>query len=234
MRRNSWRSMAWLVLVVLGAGGCSDVREHSAETGGVKTYDRDKLPKTTQELPPLDQGRLEVPTPKDWQWRSQEKGILARFHLKGRSGIPQIIIKLDSEFSPEIKDVTADNVAAYAELVHGQLDQQGTKYLESAKPLLLGQNGWARYVMVGKLPGKQVATIERQILKTTRGGRTYTVELQVPAKELVKYRDSAYALAAGMVFSAEGAPKPDAPAPKTNEADTKDSDTKPAEPTEEK
>jgi len=224
MRRYSWRSMTWLMLIVLAAGGCSDVHPTSEEAGGVKTYDRAKLPKTTQELPPLDQGRIEIPTPKDWQWRSQEKGILARFHLKGRSGIPQIIIKLDTEFSPEIQDVTADNVAAYAESVQAQLDQQGTNYLESAKPLLLGKNGWARYVTAGKLPGKQTATIERQILKTTRGGRTYTVDLQVPIKELTKYRDSAYAIAAGMVFLSGEAASDGGKAPETkaNEPPTDD------------
>ena len=220
MRRRLKRSTAMLLLAVFFAAGCSDGTD-SAPTASVKKYERSELPKTTQELPPLDQGRVEIPTPKDWQWRSQEKGILARFHLKGRSGIPQIIIKLDGDAASEISDVTPENVQQYADGLQAQLDKQGTKYIEPARPLILGKNAFARYVMAGKLPNKQTATLERQILKTTRGGRTYTVELQVPVKELLKYRDPAYAIAAGMVFLSPDAaaddskPAEDTPAPET-------------------
>lgn len=218
MRRCDWWSNFGLILLACVASGCG-AGDPSAEQGtAIKTYERDKLPKTTQELPPLDQGRVEIPTPEGWQWRSQEKGLLARFHLKGRSGIPQILIKIDSEFTPEIDEVTAENVKDYAESVQAQLDKQQAKYVESAKPLILGDNAWARYVIPGKLPGKQVATIERQILKTTRGGRNYLVELQVPIKELLKYRDASYAIAAGMSFQAGAAPSGDAAKPATDSA----------------
>lgn len=206
MRRMSWRTLVGMTLLVGSMAGCGggDSNPGAGDGGGVKTYERASLPKTAQELPSLDEGRLEVPTPHDWQWRPKERDILARFHLKGRSGMPQIIVKLDAQFQSPVPDVTAANVAQYSDSVQADLDQRDSKQVEGCKPLILGSNAWARYVLPGKLPGKQVATIERQILKTTRGGRTYTVELQVPIKELLKYRDAAYAVAAGMRFSAGG------------------------------
>lgn len=205
-------AIAGLTLAGCGGGGESGGDAAGDAAGSVKKYDRSKLPKTTQELPPLDQGRVEVPTPTGWEWRSQEKSLLARFHQKGRSGMPQIIVKLDDESPSEIADVTADNVEAYAAAIQASLDAKGTRVIEPSRPLLLGGNAWARYVQPGKLPNKKAATIERQILKTTRGGRTYIVELQVPIKELKPHRDHAYAVAAGMKFTAGGS----APAGETN------------------
>lgn len=201
MRCSTLRSLCIsLAFAAPWVAGCDSfgTKPGTGEATGPKTYDRAKLPATTQELPPLDQGRVDVPTPKGWQWRSQEKGLLTRFNLQDRSGLPVILVKLDAEATSEIETVTPENVAAYAEEVHAALEAKGTKLLEPVRPLILGDSAWARYVIAGKLPDKQIATVERQILKTTRFGRTYVLELQVTRGELTQYRDAAYAIGAGM------------------------------------
>lgn len=214
-----------LKLVVLAAGvaliGCGEAPTtgESTSAGGVKQYLATSLPKVEQQLPALDEGRIEIPTPDGWAFASQSKGLITRFHLKGRTGIPQIIVKVDPA-AGGIDAVTAQNVAAYAEQLQAELDaqvqQKKTTLLEPARPILLGDQPWARYVVSGKLPGKELATIERQILRTTQAGRSYTIELQVRSNELGAHRDHAYAIAAGVKFHAAGAappPSPDAGAP---------------------
>lgn len=223
MRRSVISKFVFSVLLAACLGGCSG---GGGESSDVKTYDRASLPATKQELPALDEGRLEVPTPQDWHFGSREKSVLARFHLKGRSGIPQTLIKLDPDFQTDVQDVTPENVREYADRIQAQLDQAGTRYLEPCKPVILGKNCWARYVIPGKLPGRDLATIERQILKTTRGGRTYLIDLQVPAKELLKYRDAAYAIGAGIKFGAAGSGATEVPGDAPVEAPT---DTPPEE-----
>jgi len=191
------------------------------DAGGVKQYTAAQLPKAEQQLPALDGGRIELPTPDGWAFASQGKGLLTRFHLKGRTGIPQIVVK--AEDSPSgIATVTASNVGEYAEQVQTDLDaqvaQKRATVLEPARPLLLGNNAWARYVLSAKLPGRSQATLERQVLRTTRAGRTYTIDLQVDNTDLAKHRDHAYAIAAGVRFhegqsgATSGTPEPAAPA----------------------
>lgn len=204
-----------LLALMLVASGCGEVPTgpESTTSGGVKQYAAAVLPRVTQELPVLDDGHIEIPTPEGWSFASQSRGLITRFHLKGRTGVPQIIVKVEpAAGGPET--VTADNVTAYAAQVQAELDaavkEKKITLLETAKPLLLGTQPYARYVITGKLPGKELATIERQILRTTQGGRTYTIDLQVRSNELEKHRDHAYALAAGIKFHAGTASTPPA------------------------
>jgi hypothetical protein len=195
-----------------GSGGAASGGAASGSAGGsgaadagVKQYAAASLPKAVQELPALDGGRIELPTPDGWSYASQSKGLITRFHLKGRTGIPQIIVKVE-ESASGIASVTSQNIGEYANQVQAELDalvqQKKITLLEPARPLVLGDQPWARYVMTGKLPGKDLATIERQILRTTQGGRTYTIDLQVKSNDLGTHRDHAYAIAAGAKFHA--------------------------------
>ncbi|MFM9068370.1 MAG: hypothetical protein ACKOUR_13715, partial [Planctomycetota bacterium] len=52
---------------------------------------------------------------------------------------------------------------------------------------------------------KEVATLERQLLRTVRGGRQYTIDLTV-TDDLTTHRDHAYALGAGIRFIASDEP----------------------------
>lgn len=202
-------SWAWIGigLVSLGcgdAGGEAGVGGGEAD-GGVKTYSATQLPLVKQELPPLDGGRVEVPTPEGWQAGSRTTGVLARFHVATRTGMPQIILKVE-EAPAGTPDVTAQTVFAYATQVQAELDeqvqQQKTTLIEDVRALVLGTNAWVRYVVPGRLPGRDRATIERQILKTVVRGRVYSIDLQTHVNELLKHRDHAYAIAANMKWSA--------------------------------
>lgn len=209
-------------------GGGSAQTGGGVDAGGVKQYTAAQLPKAEQQLPALDGGRIELPTPDGWAFASQGKGLLTRFHLKGRTGIPQIVVK--AEDSPSgIATVTAANVSEYADQVQADLDaqvaQKRATVLEPARPLMLGNNAWARYVLSAKLPGRSQATLERQVLRTTQAGRTYTIDLQVDNTDLAKHRDHAYAIAAGVRFhegqagATSGTPEPAAPAGAAGAAD---------------
>jgi hypothetical protein len=193
------------VLAGCGGGAPSGGGGSGGGDGGVKQYLPAQLPKVEQQLPPLDGGRIELPTPDGWAFAAQGKGLVTRFHLKGRTGIPQIVVKAE-DAAGGIATVTAANVVEYADQVQAELDaqvaQKRATVLEPARPLLLGNQAWARYVLSAKLPNKVKATIERQVLRTTQSGRTFTIDLQVNNTELSKHRDHAYAIAASTRFHA--------------------------------
>lgn len=194
-------ALSLTMMVGCGTGGAKS----TAGPGGVKRYAASDLPKVDYGLPPLDGDRIDVPFPARWAPTSQKKGFVVVLQLKGRSGFPQMIMTVEPVAGG---DVTADSVSAYAAEVQTGLDAQvaanQTKQLEKAKPLILGENAFARYVLAGRRPGREVATIERQVLTTVRGGRKYVLELQVTG-ELMEFRDDAYAVAAGIKFLSAGA-----------------------------
>jgi hypothetical protein len=67
-----------------------------------------------------------------------------------------------------------------------------------------------------------------QVLSTVREGRTYTIELRVrDVEDLKKYRDQAYAVAAGLKFAADA--KPFDFKPQIEPAETPPADARPAE-----
>jgi hypothetical protein len=141
-----------------GCGGAPSGGASGGATGGdsgVKQYAAAQLPKVEQQLPALDAGRVELPTPDGWAFASQGKGLLTRFHLKGRTGIPQIVVKAEDS-AGGVATVTAANVAEYSDQVQAELDaqvaQKRATVLEPARPLILGNNAWARYVLSAKLP----------------------------------------------------------------------------------
>ncbi|MFM9116621.1 MAG: hypothetical protein ACKOU6_10735 [Planctomycetota bacterium] len=203
----------WPLLAVLlsgcsggNSGGGAAVGGNAADGAGVKSYAVNQLPPVSLDLPPLDSGRLEVPTPDKWAPLSQKKEYIVAFQVKGRTGFPQMVITAEDV---EQADVTKDNVAAYAAAVQAKLEAQMAAkqvlVLEPAKALVLGRNAYARYVLKGRKQGKEVATLERQLLRTVRGGRQYTIDLTV-TDDLTTHRDHAYALGAGIRFIASDEP----------------------------
>lgn len=228
----------FVVPMMTGCGGAPSGGATGGATGGdgrVKQYAAAQLPKVEQQLPALDAGRVELPTPDGWAFASQGKGLLTRFHLKGRTGIPQIVVKAEDS-AGGVATVTSANVAEYSDQVQAELNaqvaQKRATVLEPVRPLILGENAWARYVLSAKLPGKVQATIERQVLRTTQAGRTYTIDLQVDNTDLSKHRDHAYAIAAGTRFHAGKPGAAASPVKEAAEADAGDAapEAKPAAP----
>jgi hypothetical protein len=166
----------------------------------LKSYTLDQLPavRENEALERLDGGHLTVAPPGDWQTGSKQPKMVCRFFKTDSEGLPRIIIRSDAT-AGEIKNVTADNVVAYAEEVASALEAEKNKLQENLRPLVLGNNGWVRYVKKASYRNQKV---DLQVLQTVRDGRTYYVDLQVLAGELTETekRDAAYAVAATMKF----------------------------------
>ena len=75
--------------------------------------------------------------------------------------------------------------------------------LEKVDPVTLGDVACARYAIKKKYAHKgKNFTGEREVIKVLRGGRLYTIILDVLPNQLPEYRGDAYAVVAGMEFLA--------------------------------
>jgi hypothetical protein len=184
----------------------------------LKTYTLEQLPavRSDESLYRLDGGRITVAPPGEWQFGSKQKNIVCRFYLTDREGLPRIVVRSEPTVVGEIKDVTAENVVAYAEEVAKDLEAKGKKPQENLRPLILGENPWVRYVKKARYPrggegSQDMVDAEWQVLQTVRGGRTYYVDWQVLAGKLATettQRDAAYAVAGTMKFLEPGSSAP--------------------------
>ena len=190
-----------------GGGGDSGTAAATKDAAGIKHYSPDKLPAVEYNIPPQDEGRLEAPTPTGWKAGSRQGGVILWFsEIKDRSGLPRIVITGVPTKLEGITAVTKANVAEFAKRVAAELEEKEQEVLEPPKALLLGENAWARYVLLGKFKERPV---DRQILRTVVDGREYVVELQVNRETVLQHRDSAYALAAGIKFHPAGTAAPE-------------------------
>ena len=210
MRLFCLRSWSWLMLGIplcLGCGGdaatedpiegdTEEVAVEETETAGaIKRVAASKLPPLGDPLPALDGGRMvNLAGPKDWDPLPRDNKHLARFSTdkKSPNDLPRILVTADDsgDFSD---DVTEDNVAEFANSLTA-----GKKFVEPPKPIIIGDNVYARYVTQAK---KGSRVVERQVLETVFDGRRYAITLEVYKEHLIKNRDFAYAVAAGIKFT---------------------------------
>lgn len=194
--------------------------EASFEPLPLKPVDEGKLPKLGEYLRSIDK-KVEVAPPQGWLPKGRSKEYLVAFVKEKSAAVPAILVKTSDTAAGEIADVTADNVIDYAIAVQGTLSDP----IESARPMQIGKHYFARYVKkatIATLPA------EVQVLITIREGRTYTIELRVrDLEDLKKYRDQAYAVAAGLKFAADA--KDFEFKPKVDPAEEKPAEVKPGE-----
>lgn len=188
------------------------VEDPAEETGGIKKVSAAKLPALGDPLPPLDGGRVtELAPPKNWEPLGRDNKHVARFTTdkKNPNDLPRIMITAQ-DAAGFTEDVTAENVADFAASVAGE----DKKFLEDPKPILIGDNAYARYVTSAK---KGSRIVERQVLETVFDGRRYAIALEVYSENLTKSRDHAYAVAAAVKYVKSGgaapAPMPSVEAP---------------------
>ncbi len=178
----------------------SESRASAIQVLELKSYTLDQLPavRENEALERLNGGYITVAPPGEWQTGSKQPKMVCRFYMTDKEGLPRIIVRSDAT-AGEIKDVTADNVVAYAEEVASALEAEKNKLQENLRPLVLGDNAWVRYVKKASYRNQKV---DLQVLQTVRDGRTYYVDLQVLAGELTETekRDAAYAVAATIKF----------------------------------
>ena len=186
-----------------GAGGAGGATTATAtqDATGIKHYAPEKLPAVDYNIPPQDEGRLEVPTPPGWFAGSRQSAVLIWFYEKDKAGLPRIVITGEPCQREGINTITKANVLDFAKTVSTELEAKEQEVLEEPRAVMLGDNAWVRYVLLGKYKNTPV---DRQILRTVVDGREYVVDLQVLRETVMKHRDSAYAIAAGIKFHPAG------------------------------
>jgi hypothetical protein len=199
-------SLPWLALHCAALLGCGAAGEPATTTENpdqpesnqevsLKKVNVEKLPPVGDYLRPEDGGHIEAAPPKGWIPKIKGKDYLYAFVKEKNAQIPLILVKSVSPIGGEdFNDVTEDNVKEFAQ----QVKKSAGVTVESPRPIVIGKQAFARYVKEFKANDTEV-----QILTTVRGGRGYNVELRVRPLELKKYRDSAYAVAGQLRFSAD-------------------------------
>lgn len=221
-----------------GAGGGSKAEPAAAD--GHKSYAIADLPDVEETaLPAADQGRVVITLPAGWKPLVRNPKFLVACIPEDSSAskLPRITVSVSEPTIDDKTSVTADNVQEFAAKLQAQMQKEDKKTVESAKPLMLGENAWARHVRRVSFSDGPAAI---QALQTIRSGRLYTVELTVTAKDnprkstdlfykntLKAHRDFAYAVAANMKFPKDGGSAPATTEPATP-AEEKPSTEKPA------
>ena len=156
---------------------------------------------------PLDAGRVKVAAPTQWRPRPRSSKYVARFVLDAtrRAPLPMITVTADAAKFDEPQTASEENLTEFLELMFDSLtEDERRRVLESPKPIVLGDVACVRYVLRSKptrfkqLPAPKI--YEQQILKTLHKGRVYTVTLDVFESTLEQFRNTGYAVMAGLQF----------------------------------
>jgi hypothetical protein len=165
-------------------------------------YSADKLSGLAAYLPPLDDGRLRVAPPIQWQLRPRSEAYVARFVLDPRVALPRITVEVTDADFPQPVDLTREDLLEFAQRIALGMDESTRQSLMvDVQPLVLGRVPCVRYVVHLRLKqdGKTFRA-ERETIATLAGGRIYQVVLDVFAGKLDDYRADAFAVMAGMEF----------------------------------
>src|SRR5262245_45567867 len=105
--------LALLCGVVGFAAGCGTAP--NGQNGGsdevtIKRVAADALPDHADYLPPLDDGRIEIPGPKDWQRLPREVKYLARYVKESKLGLPRILVTVDASDFEGLETVNEENI----------------------------------------------------------------------------------------------------------------------------
>jgi hypothetical protein len=221
-----------------GGGGSESAAPAAKEQPAESTIKRrpaDKLPAVGEYLPPLDDGKIEIAPPKEWNTMPRDARYLARFVAGKASELPRITVTAWDSPLVEVSDLDEANAALLTAQLIQEMKRDKKTVEEMPKPIYLGETLFVRHVRRAKMPSGDNVVV--QGLDTIRSGRIYTIELialiDAPRAEdyetsLTKYRDQAYAVAANLKFGGETAP-PAAIAPSETPAATPPAENKPAD-----
>ena len=185
--------------------GAANSAPDQAAAQGVTKIPRDQLP-IGDYMPPLDEDRIEIAKPKNWQALPRDSDFLTRFYESNRNGLPRIEITVKPQTYGDLTTVTAENVEQFAQLVAADLGE--LELVEKVLPLQVGSTPCARYVgrVDLKLATGQTISAERQRLLVLQDSRLYTIDLLVMPNTLRKSRNAAYAVCASLRFGGGGEP----------------------------
>lgn len=235
MKLSQLAGVVWLLAALTVPLGCSDSDPGKSQAGKKKASA--SLPirpseigkvDTDRTLGPLDEGRIMVSPPEDWEIasRAAEKR-LARFKKFEQFKYPTILITAaDYE---DTFDVTRQNVAQFAKQIAAKLN---TDMLSKAvEPIEIGSLVGVTYQQPARVTGGGPAIIlDRVFVETVVSGRKYKLELHTYEGKAKDSEPQLYAVAGGMEFLE----KPKAPEEEPVEEPEEEPAEKPEADTEEK
>lgn len=161
-------------------------------------------------LPPLDDGRVEIATPKGWQTMPRDSDHVVRFYHNDRNGLPRIDVTVEERSLGPTGDLSEATLPEFVKQVSAEVEAKSIALLEPVIPMVIGSHPCARYVSQLNLKiGGNTVLAERQTLLLSHGGRLYTITLLTRPSNLKSGRDAAYAVCASFKFLA---PPPVTPA----------------------
>ncbi len=217
-----------VVLFLVSVGGCTSQEQSSGEgdASPAPAQRAEDLLHTLWRPQPgqvaltdpleLDQGRLQIPTPEDWELRKMPDYLL----VCHRGNYPRIYVSVTDD--PAFTNTTPANVFFYAEAAAKKLADK--KLAVPVRPVQVGNFVGVSYGWEATAKGKRLV---RFFLVTTQGQRRYTIELRCLEATYDSYRDTALAVAAAVRFdedkAASGSQKaPDSPKDSGSAPATKD------------
>lgn len=175
-------------------------------------------------MPPLEGGVLLIATPKGWDFSRAGNEYLVGFHPANASlnDLPRILVSAEEAPYAGIDNLDASNAEDFLLMLAATL---GDEQLRSPATIVtLGGRTWTEHIALRK---SRNALVARQVLQTAVGGRLYKINLEVFDRELSRYREAAYAVAASAEFSQEGGadntPLPSLDSEPTTESESVDS-----------
>ena len=203
------RSTAGFLLLALtvALSGCAgespapEAKQQPAATQSTPAKQRvtldvpETLPKLDRKLPPLDEGRVVITGPADWNTAPRSDKYLAMFQESNTQQYPQVIVRASS--ASGASDLTDENV----EKMRQEVAQLLATPDESPEVLRidLGKRPGLYYKKTVKAGG---VLLDQAFLYTILDGRKYEVELRTPKGSEGNYRPYLIAVARGLEFPA--------------------------------
>lgn len=212
-------ALAFAALALSGCGGGTPdgpaAKSDVGTTAGgeeYKIYALKKLPAATQELPPLEDGKLHLSHPPLWKSMGRSSDYIIGLSRSTQADLPRIIVTAKPLPEQTIHTVTLENFDEFLQLIR---DEVGDSAYEPVKGLLLGDRPYARYVKKVKFKIRNsLISGEKQVLKTLIDDRLFEIDLETYPEKLFESRNDAYSLAANLKFDgAPGNPMPTAEKP---------------------
>lgn len=206
--------LVWLVGCGGGdGGGSAGTKASQPGASSFKRRTAESLPAVGDYLPPLDNGRIEIAPPEDWNLLPRGTLFEAGFVQGKASELPRITLTAWDSPLDAITELTEANAEQLAAQLIKELKQDKKTVVEPPRPIVLGETLFLRHVRRARQKSGDNVVI--QALETVRGGRLYSVELlanieAARAEEyeasLTKWRDYGYAVAANLKFTSGAEP----------------------------
>jgi hypothetical protein len=161
------------------------------------------LPALGDQLPPLDDGRIEVSAPDRWYLPSRSSEYIVCFMQSRRASHPVIYITAE-DYEPAF-NVSEGTVGAFAQQRAAALQAAGKTLSKEVTPLRIGPHWGVAYMSRGKSGNN---TVELMFFETVVEGRKFTYEMRLLSGTLDTFRPQFFAVIGRTNFTKAGATAP--------------------------